>query len=309
MPNHPAYPRVLMLVAAPACWGGGTVVSKQALDDIAPLTLLPMQLSASTLFLFAMKHVTRSPTEWSSQLLRLAALGMLNPGMAYALGLLGLVSITASMSVLLWALEPVLIVLLAALLLRERVPPALALAMAAALVGVLLIVYQAGAAGDTTGVLLTVAAVGACALYTVAARRLLLDDASVTVALVQQATALVFAVTLFLVVHVVGNDPGPSGPVSMGAWTAAVVSGILYYGLAFWCYLSALSRVPATVAGAFLPLIPVFGVAAGYLIGERLTDRQWIGAAVVVTAVTAVAALQHRLADESAPPAATGSTM
>jgi len=208
MPNHPAYPRVLMLVAAAACWGGGTVVSKQALDDIAPLTLLPMQLSASTLFLFAMKHVTRSPTEWSSQLLRLAALGMLNPGMAYALGLLGLVSITASMSVLLWALNPVLIVLLAALLLRERVPPALALAMAAALVGVLLIVYQAGAAGDTTGVLLTVAAVGACALYTVAARRLLLDDASVTVALVQQATALVFAVTLFLVVHVVGSDPG-----------------------------------------------------------------------------------------------------
>jgi len=87
-----------------------------------------------------------------------------------------------------------------------------------------------------------------------------------------------------------------------------VVSGILYYGLAFWCYLSALSRVPATVAGAFLPLIPVFGVAAGYLVGERLTDRQWIGAAVVVTAVTAVAALQHRLADESAPHAATGAT-
>ena len=297
-------PRVLMLVAAAACWGVGTVVSKQALDDIAPLTLLFIQLLASTLFLLGMQQATRSRIVWSPQLRRLAALGLLNPGLAYALGLLGLVSITASLSVLLWTLEPVLILLLSVLLLRERIPAAMTVAMAVAVGGVLLIVYQGGAAGDTTGVLLTVTAVGACALYTVAARHLLLDDASVAVALVQQAAALAFAMLLVLAVAAFGGNVWPDESLPASAWGAAVLSGVLYYGLAFWFYLSALSRVPASVAGAFLPLIPVFGVAAGYLVGERLTERQWVGAAVVIAAVTVVALLQHRTTNEPAASAA-----
>ena len=45
----------------------------------------------------------------------LGRLGLLNPGAAYALSLLGLTTITASLSVLLWALEPLMILFLAAL--------------------------------------------------------------------------------------------------------------------------------------------------------------------------------------------------
>jgi drug/metabolite transporter (DMT)-like permease len=63
----------------------------------------------------------------------------------------------------------------------------------------------------------------------------------------------------------------------------------LYYGLAFWLYLAGLRHVQASYAGAFLPLIPVFGIAAGYLIGERLEPRQWVGAAVIVAATAAIA--------------------
>jgi drug/metabolite transporter (DMT)-like permease len=67
----------------------------------------------------------------------------------------------------------------------------------------------------------------------------------------------------------------------------------LYYGLAFWLYLTGLRHVPASYAGAFLPLIPVFGVTAGYLVGERLEPRQWLGAAVIVVATAAIASLQR----------------
>ena len=42
---------VAALVAAAACWGTGTVASKQVVDDVAPLTLLPMQLAASCVLL------------------------------------------------------------------------------------------------------------------------------------------------------------------------------------------------------------------------------------------------------------------
>jgi drug/metabolite transporter (DMT)-like permease len=45
----------------------------------------------------------------------------LNPGLAYTLSMLGLTRTTASVATLLWAAEPVLIVALARLLLREPV--------------------------------------------------------------------------------------------------------------------------------------------------------------------------------------------
>ena len=43
--------------------------------------------------------------------------------------------------------------------------------------------------------------------------------------------------------------------------------------------------VRASVAAASFYLIPVFGVALGWLVGERLEPVQWLGAVVVVAAV------------------------
>jgi len=290
-----ARPRpVLMLVGAAACWGIGTVISKHALDDLEPFTLLTVQLLTSTTFLFAVILIQRVRVVWTPEMRRLAALGVLNPGIAYALGLIGLTSITASMSVLIWATEPVLIVLLAVLVLHERISPGLGVALGVAVTGVLLVVYQAGAAGTTVGVLLTVAAVGACALYTVIARLLLVDDASIAVAGVQQAAALAFAIACLAVSELLTTHGHPIGSVSAATWLWAAVSGLLYYGVAFWLYLTGLARVTASVAGSFITLVPVFGVAGAVFIGEQLTARQWIGAAIVVGALTIVGTLQRR---------------
>ncbi|MGY0387120.1 hypothetical protein ACWZJV_09135 [Nocardioides sp. WG-D5] len=64
----------------PACWGVGTVLSKQALNrGVAPLTLLVLELAVTTL----RQRLTLSPS-----MAKLAALGLLNPGLAYTLGLL-----------------------------------------------------------------------------------------------------------------------------------------------------------------------------------------------------------------------------
>jgi probable blue pigment (indigoidine) exporter len=287
-----SFHRVLLLVAAAACWGVGTVVTKQVLAEVAPLTLLAIQLSASCAFLALVWRIGRTRITWSPQLRRLMALGVLNPGIAYALGLVGLTSITASMSVLLWATEPVVIVALAVALLREHVPAILAATMAVAVIGVLLVVYQPGASGSGTGVALTLAAVAACALYTVLVRRLLLDDASLSIVLVQQAAALGFAILLLAAAEAATGDALHLTSLSAGQWFAAAGSGVLYYGLAFWLYLTGLRQVSASVAGSFITLVPVFGIAAGYLIGERLAPRQWLGAAVVVLAILVIALSQ-----------------
>lgn len=291
---------VAALVAAAACWGLGTVVSKQVVDDVSPLSLLPAQLAVSCGLLLVVAVARRERFSWTPAVRRLTALGVLNPGLAYALGLVGLTTITASMYVLLWATEPVAILLLAALVLREHIPTALAVSVAVAVTGVLLVVYQPGATGEVVGMTLTLVSVGFCALYTILTRRLLLDDSSLTVVLLQQSAALGFAVVLATVVDVAGGSGWDLAGLSTGTWLGAGVSGVLYYGLGFWFYLTGLRHVPASYAGAFLPLIPVFGLAAGFLVGERLEPRQWLGAVVIVAATAAIASRQ-RLAAGPAP--------
>lgn len=290
MPRSTSYRHALLLVAATACWGCGTVLSKQVLDrGVAPLTLLAIELAASSLLLFVGTLVLGLRLTWSANLGRLAALGVLNPGFAYALGLLGLVTIDASMSVLLWATEPILIMLLAVLLLRERVAAATIVAVAVALIGVLLVLYRPGASGDAIGITLTVGAVTACAFYTVLTRRLLLDDSSLAVVLAQQVAAFAFALVIAGIVWAIGiADLGL--PADSATWALAVASGTVYYGLAFWFFVGGLRGVPASIAGSFFPLIPVFGFTAGYLVGDRLTDRQWLGATLVVVATAAATA-------------------
>lgn len=298
MPEGTSYRHALLIVVATACWGGGTVLSKQVLDrGVAPLTLLAIELAASSLLLGLGALMLGARLTCSPTLARLALLGVLNPGLAYALGLLGLVTITASLSVLLWATEPVLIMLLAVLLLRERIAAATVMAVAVALIGVALVLYRPGASGDALGISLTVGAVSACALYAVLTRRLLLDDSTVEVVLAQQLAALGFAAILVAATSTLGiTNLGLPG--DFGTWALAAASGMLYYGLAFWFFIGGLRGVPASVAGSYFPLIPVFGVVAGYFVGDRLSDRQWLGAVIIVVA-TGAAAIYHLTRDNT----------
>ena len=109
---------LLLLALAAACWGVGTAVSKRAIGEMPPLILLPIQLAASLVVLALLMRRARQPLRGSPRLL--ARLGLLNPGLAYALGLIGLTYISASLYVLLWALEPLLILVLAAIFLTRR---------------------------------------------------------------------------------------------------------------------------------------------------------------------------------------------
>ena len=297
--SRPARP-VGALILAAACWGAGTAVSKQAVAEIPPLTLLPVQLAISLAFLgaVALRRGERPPSGRDGRLL--GRLGLLNPGLAYALSLAGLTMITASLSVLVWAIEPVLILVLAALVLRERPGWALVALSGVAIAGLALVLYDPSAAGATLGVLLTVAGVGCCAAYTVATRRWLPGaDSTLGVVVSQQAHALALSAGLLVIAGVAGLRVAPTALSATGI-ASSLVSGVVYYGLAYWCYLTGLRAVPASVAAVSFYLIPVFGVAAATAFGDRLGPAQWAGAAVVVAAV-AVITVRTAVAEAGVP--------
>jgi drug/metabolite transporter (DMT)-like permease len=279
----------LVLILAAASWGTGTVVSKAAVAEFPPLTLLAIQLAASLVFLLTLMRLRGIPVRDRSIPPVLGRLGMLNPGLAYALSLIGLVSISASLSVLLWALEPVLILLLARAMLGEPLGRGLVGLSAVAVAGMVLIINAPGDGSSWLGIGLTLAGIGCCALYSVITRRWLPGtDATAPVVAIQQLWALAFALVVVGAVALTGAPVRPEA-VSPQGWASALVSGILYYAAAYWLYLSGLRRVPASVAASAFYLIPVFGVAGGGLVlGDRLSGVQWIGVAIVVGAVIAI---------------------
>ena len=284
------------LIGAAVCWGLGTVLSKHALGGFDASLLLPFQLTCSVLLLGTFLLVTGSSVRGIQHAVKIGALGVLNPGIAYALGLTALAQINASVSVIIWAIEPVLIVLLAFAFLRERLPLWSVLCLASAMAGVALIVGTPSEAGSLAGVVLTFAAVLACALYSILLRRMNLTDGTLPVVFVQQTSALIFAVVVLLAVQ--GQSSGSLNATASQV-VSAVVAGAFYYGVAFLLYVAGLRRTSAARAGMFLTLIPVFGLLfSAVLLGETMDTRQIMGSVVVIGSMTALAI---RVASKSQP--------
>jgi probable blue pigment (indigoidine) exporter len=276
--RRPALAAGLSLVLAAACWGIGTVVSKQAVAEVAPLMLLPIQLASSVVLLLVITRIRREPLPRGREGRLLARLGLLNPGLAYALSLTGLTGITASLAVLLWATEPIFILVLAALVLGDRIGRVIVVASATAIAGLVLVVAEPTTSGSAVGVALSVAGV----------------------VLAQQLHALAFSLVVVVLIAATGTPILPAR-MTMAGIASAVASGLLYYAFAYSFYISALRRVRASIAAASFYLIPVFGLAGGWLIGERLDARQWVGALVVVVAVAIITIRAARPADEMDP--------
>ena len=275
------------LVGAAACWGLGTVLSKYALGGFDASLLLPLQLTCSVLLLGALLVATGSSVRGIRQAPKIAALGVLNPGIAYALGLIALAHIEASLSVIIWATEPVIIVVMAFVFLHERLPLWSVVCLATAMAGVALIVGAPSEGNALFGVMVTFASVLACALYTILLRRMDLTDGSLPVVFLQQTSALVFALGVSLVAD--AATIGAIGATSL-QWASAIASGAFYYGLGFVLYVAGLRRTSAARAGMSLTLIPVFGLLfSALLLRERLSPIELLGAVVVIGSMAALA--------------------
>lgn len=287
---------VLTMILAAACWGTGTVMSKGVLGYVPPLTLLVVQLAASLVFLWTVIAVQRIHLPLRRETLWLALIGLLNPGLAYTFSLLGLSLTTASMSALIWAAEPILILGLAWLILREHLTRSLLVCSLLALIGVFLVIgigSGEGNSGSLAGNMLTLLGVSCCALYTVLTRRVVTSLDPVLLVAIQQTAALIWA-SLIWPLEIQSGTLAGLMTISPETWLWAIASGIVYYALAFWFYIVGLKKIPASLAGLFLNLIPIFAVGGAYIfLGERLAVGQLIGAALILVAVAAMLRLQN----------------
>jgi multidrug transporter EmrE-like cation transporter len=93
-------------------------------------------------------------------------------------------------------------------------------------------------------------------------------------------------------------EPLSTRSVRAPAWASALTAGVLHYGLEFWFYVTGLKAMTAGQAGLFINLVPVFGIAAGYLaLDERLLGRQWLGAVIIFASIVLMTSVNAAASD------------
>ena len=288
---------VAAAVLSAACWGSATVMSKGLLAVLPPLTLLVVQLLASIAFLWIAVFCLRLRVRLDRPARRASLSGLLEPGLSYCVGIAGLALTTASNASLIGTTEPLFILLLAWLLLRERIGGGVVgLALLAGLgLGLVVLpdIRNGGGEGSSLGDALVVLGTLFAALYVIATRKLVMTLDPLPLSALQQSVGLLWTLGVLALALALGAVNLGLRDIPLEVLLFAAFSGIVQYALAFWFYLFALRRLPASVAAFYLTLIPVFGVGAAYLfLGETLTGVQWLGAALIVVSVTLISRTQ-----------------
>jgi O-acetylserine/cysteine efflux transporter len=273
------------LVGAAGLWGLAVTGTKYALGGFDPVTLLTVELlaGAGVLWIALLIRGYRPPGTWWLP----AVLGLLEPALAYLGDTLGLSRTSAVHGAVIGGLESGLVVLLAAVLLRETVTRPAIGAIAAGLggLGVLAGVGTGAGGGTAAGDLLVAGGALSASLYTIVAKRF--DDGSDALSL----TAWQFtAATLVSLLVTSARWTAGRGTGTLSAapryWLVAVLVGAGGFGLSFLLFNRAIVQVEAGQAAVVLNLIPVFGCASAVaFLGEGLTTRDALGAALIGASV------------------------
>ena len=298
-----APPAVPVLLAAMTIWGATYVVTKAALPDIGPFTILLLRLLLGTAALvpFAWRRGYRPSLSFQR---RFVLFGLTGMTMHLGFEILGLRFTSASSAVLIIATAPVVTAGFASAFLGERVGLRRVLGIALSIAGVIVITGARGPSGyplSWLGNALVFAGVLSWGAFTVQGKRMAGRGDSWLVS-TTAATGAAIVMTIPLSAGELAVDGLPH-------FTAGGIAAVLYLGLmaqavAYALWNLALQYVDGSVAGAYVNLVPVIGVILAISVGETLTPVQIAGGAVVAIGVwlTHRAGAQARVSDRIASP-------
>lgn len=286
------------LLGATLCWAGNYVVGSVAVRSITPLDLVLLRwlFALPLLVLLARRErptrdVVVSQWAW---LVALSLTGLLGyPLLVYV----ALEHTTALSASLVNATNPALIVLVAALILRERLTPLVVGGVGLAVAGALVVLSRGEldvllGARFGTGELVMLGAIVAWTAYTVIGRagqgRLRVPPVT--------ALAVQAAITVLVLAPISLATGGPRLPLTAQSVGAVLFIAVFPSVLAYLLWSRALVDLPAGSAGVFLNLVTVFVAAFTILAGQPHSAVQLVGGLTVIVGVVATSLPSRRRA-------------
>lgn len=287
---------ILCVLAAMLIWSTIPVGTRLLMRDgaFSPAFIAATRLGITALAFVALQAVDsrrrRIPfytplkrTGW----LCIAAAALCGNLLIYAIGLR---FTTASATAVINPVNAITTVLLAALLLGERLTPAKLLGMSLAIAGVLLVVFHRAAVGDLLstrhllGNLLELIASSIWAFYAIGQTKLQQESGGGQVLMPIFALAALFSLLLLPVTgKLILHTP------NMEDWLVLFTLGAGSTAVAYWLYAAGLQRIETSEGAMFNVLIPPFALLLAHCcLGEPLQSNMLGGLALVVTGLICI---------------------
>jgi drug/metabolite transporter (DMT)-like permease len=271
-------------------------MTKAATGKLPPQLLFATELAAGTLTLWIWVLATDPFRVSLPTACRLALPGLLQPGLAFSLTFVALQWTTISNETLIWSTESVMMLVLASIILGQRLSRPLVLLSAVAFLGVAMMSLSGrhdpvfGSRSVLANTMIVLAVLAACA-YTFLAERALVHLQEEQLFALHQTAGLLVAM-VFALVEDARRDAGYRFTFSVGH---ACLAGVLLFALPFVLYLRAIRMLGSAASAQFLALVPIMTAAlAAIFLRERLNVLQCFGIATVIAAVTRIGFLQRQ---------------
>jgi drug/metabolite transporter (DMT)-like permease len=270
-------------------WALNFSIAKDALSSISPLAFNALRFPLAALVVTAgmVRRVGfRLPAK--EDRIKLLLLGLLSNVAYQLLFIYGLAFTRAGTASVLLSGTPIVTALLSAMIGHEHVSGRVWIGAMATVVGIVLVVIgsPAPAAGESAfvGDVLLIAATFAWAIYTVAARNLIRKYGALPVTAWTLWAGTFFVVMLGLPALRAANVGG----IAARGWFAIIYAGALSIGVAYVLWSYGVRHLGPTKTATYSNLVPVFALAAAWLlIDERPAPAQIAGALIIIAGVTA----------------------
>jgi drug/metabolite transporter (DMT)-like permease len=273
---------IVLALTSAASFGVMPVLTKVVYDDGAePVGVLAVRFAIAAVVLQVLARTRREvrPTGRTLALLAgLGGIGYVGQALCY---FFALERISAGLTSLLLYVYPALVVVLGAVVLRDRPRPLAVGCVVVATLGTALTIGPV-AGGQSSGVLLGLAAALVYAVYILVSSRVTDVGPFATAAWVLTASAVVMGVLALAT--------GPRLPSSATAWLALVGVALIGTVVAVTTFFAALALLGPSDTAVVSTVEPVVSIAvAGLVLGERLGSLQLAGGVVVLLAVGVLA--------------------
>lgn len=292
--NHFIVRNILVFFALPLFWGSTFLGTKICLKDLTPLWMGTFRYALSaTIFLAIILLEKRGDIgsvkdeitkEWKLYM----GAGVAGLFLATFFQNIGLLYTTATVSSLISALEPVMVVVLAVIILKERLKPMAAVGALIAFAGALVVISGGdfrcllAFGGDVKGNLMILISMISYGLYTIFSKLLVKKTSSLNATAFSGLYAVAF---LFFGAMIMEGIPALRA-VSLNTWLAVIYMAVFPTCISLFLYNRLLEKVAASKMSVILFLMPVYGLLLGALIlNDPLTPAALIGSAFTLLGV------------------------
>lgn len=268
-------------------WGVSWPIMKLGVTDYPPLAFrmlcMWLGLPALGLVLFVLKVPFRIPRAHWRELFWLALTNMF---IWHALSIMAVKSLTSGRAAILGYSMPIFSAVLGALIFGNKLVPRAWAGVAAAALGVLLLLWHefTHLAGRPLGVVYALIAALTWALGTHLLRRTTLTVPTLTISFWMTAMTSV----MMTAVSVLFEQPQWKAP-SAATWSAIGFNAVLVFGFAHavWFYLA--RNLPPVASTLSVMFVPILGVLTGaWWLGELLHWQDWAAVLLMVLAIGSV---------------------